>query len=124
MSSISNTKSSCSNHMQNQSQINLHILIRCQYQGTFEKTFNGLSSAIPRVLKLNKYISYKYIGATADSEEIFSFQLSLSLFPLFLSRMRMWTRLSEAFSSLVDRSFTLRPITTPKHLLNREYAIF
>lgn len=41
------------------------------------QTFNGLSSAVPRVQKLNKYLSYKYRGTSTDSKELFSNQLCL-----------------------------------------------
>lgn len=74
------------------------------------QTFNGLSSAVPRVLKLNKYLSYKYMGTSADSEELFSIQLahilaSLRLF-FTVSQANMWSKLSEAFTSLVVQSYT------------------
>lgn len=62
------------------------------------ETFNGLSSAVPRVQKLNKYLSYKYTGTSADSEELFSFQLARAVSSLLLSQANMWTRLSEAFT--------------------------
>lgn len=130
MSGISSTQSTRSNHMQNRSQINLHILIRCQWRRRCMQTFNGLSSAVPRVQKLNKYLSHKYmgtyIGALADSEELFSFQVahirSSSSFFFPLPR-RTWTRLSEAFTSLVVHGFIPGRLTV-QALNEREYFIF
>lgn len=54
------------------------------------QTFNGLSSAVPRVQKLNKYLSYKYIGALAvlSSFSLSNLLIFSSLFVSFPSPRR------------------------------------
>lgn len=97
--------------------------MRCPYPGRCVQTFNGLSSTIHSVLKLNKYLSYKYIGSSADNESFF-LQLAyiLHYFSLLLvdklsfrfpSGLQSYTQPDQSQALIGQRRWNIRGLLIP-----------